>query len=256
MAEQIRYLTGAIPTPRHKLAAASPYRILGDTPTQFLRLPKQMSYWLNNQYGNCVSAEEGFAKACEIPEIMISDATMMSFCRTHNLLNGAMLLDVIQLMQTDGFHQGGVQYMDGTPSSVDYTNKAVLQNAIWKGPVKIGVAAGQLMQVVQGKNGWFGTSFRQDGNMDHCTSLPGYGPIGWLAQQMGVSVPSGVDPNEDGWAFFTWCTVGIVNTPSLLNITSEGWLRTPTTLANPPLPKPPDPTPVPVPGPTPTPIPW
>ena len=177
----------------------------------------------------------------------------MSFARTHGLLNGAMLLDVIQLMQQDGFHQGGVQYMDGAPSSVDYTNPAVLQNAIWKGPVKIGVAAGQLMNVVQGKNGWFGVNFRNDQNMDHCTSLSGYGPISWLAQQLGVGVPSGVDGTQAGYAFFTWSTVGIVNIPSLLNITSEAWLRTPTTVANPPLPPSPGPDPY---NPVPSPVPW
>ena len=35
MAEEIRYLTGAIPTSRAKLARATPYRFAGDNPPQF-----------------------------------------------------------------------------------------------------------------------------------------------------------------------------------------------------------------------------
>ena len=43
-----------------------------------------------------------------------------------------------------------------------------------------------------GQSGWFGTGFHADGNEDHCVSLCGYGPVSWLAQQLGVQVPAGV----------------------------------------------------------------
>src|SRR5690348_206796 len=53
-----RRMTGARPTPRHKLAAARPYQITGPTPPQMVRIPAKLSYWLNDQYGDCVTAEE------------------------------------------------------------------------------------------------------------------------------------------------------------------------------------------------------
>ena len=42
-------------------------------PAQFAYVPKQLSMWGNDQYGDCVSAEEAFAKACYSPEIFIDD---------------------------------------------------------------------------------------------------------------------------------------------------------------------------------------
>jgi hypothetical protein len=241
---------GAIPTPRHKLAGATPHRIIGVTPPQFAIIPKQLSYWLNNQYGDCVTAEEAFAKACYDPEIFIKDSTVMAFASRYNLLNGAMLLDVIQLMEQHGFSQDGYTFTDGIPSSIDWTNEAILQNAISQGPVKIGVAAGQFEQVVGAHNGWFAIGFRNDPNTDHCVSLSGYGSISWLAQQLGVSVPSHVDGTKSGYLLFTWDTIGIIDFPSLMAVTSEAWLRNPTTKSNPPLP-----TPTPVPPPPVPPIP-
>lgn len=48
-----------------------------------------------------------------------------------------------------------MRYNDGPHFSVDWTNAATLQDAIYKGPVKIGVSADQLETVVGSNSGWF-----------------------------------------------------------------------------------------------------
>jgi len=224
---------GARPTPRYKLAGATPHKIRGRTPPQFAIIPSQLSYWLNDKYGDCVTAEEAFAKACYSPEIFIQDATVQTWATANGVLNGAYLLQVIEMMESNGFQQDGYTYNDGTATSIDWTDAPTLQNAISQGPVKIGVAADQLENVVPinpPSNGWFATGFTSDQNEDHCVSLCGYGTISWLAQQLGVSVPSGVDGTQPGYLLFTWDTIGIIDVPSMLAITSEAWLRTPTTI--------------------------
>ncbi len=238
---------GARPTPRAKLCGAMPHRIRGATPATFAVIPSRLSYWLNNETGDCVTAEEAFAKACSNPEIFIEDATVQTWATQNGVMNGADLLQVIQAMEQSGFQQGGDTYNDGSSSSVDFTNAAVLQNAISQGPVKIGVAANQLEQVVGTTNGWFGIGFKHDTNEDHCVSLCGYGPLSWLAQQLGVSVPANVDGAQPGYLLFTWDTIGVIDVPSMIAITGEAWLRTPTTIVVGP-----KPTPAPIPpGPTP-----
>jgi hypothetical protein len=221
---------GAKPSPRHRLASAMPHRIVGATPTQILWLPPQLSFWLNNIDGDCVTAEEAFAKACHVPEIFITDATVMAWAGKNNLLDGADLTTVLDLMQSTGFPQGGSTYNDGPFSSVDWTNTAALQNAIAQGPVKIGVAADQLENVVPDPptNGWIATGFTSDTNEDHCVSLCGYGEIGWLANQLGVGSP--VPGTTPAYALFTWNSIGIIDVPSLLAICGEAWLRVPTTV--------------------------
>jgi hypothetical protein len=225
---------GAKPSPRHRLASAMPVRIVGPTPTQFLWIPKQLSMWLNDVDGDCVTAEEAFAKACSNPEIFITDDTVLAWATANNVLNGADLVTVLDLMQSAGFPQDGNLYNDGPFNSVDWTNSAALQNAIAQGPVKIGVAADQLEDAVGESNpppnGWLATGFSPDSNEDHCVALCGYGTIAWLAQQLGVSVPDGVDGTQPGYALFTWSSVGIIDVPSMLAITGEAWLRQPVTI--------------------------
>jgi hypothetical protein len=226
------FATGARPSPRHRLAAATPHEARTDLPPQFLVVPSVLSYWLNNSAGDCVTAEEAFAKACS--GILISDDTVLAWATANNVLNGADLDQVLQLMQFAGFSQDGDTLNDGPATSVDWTAKATLQSAISQGPVKIGVAAAQL-QALQGtttigvSNGWLATGFSADPNMDHCVSLCGYGTIAWLAEGLGVAVPAGVDGTSLGYALFTWKSIGIIDEPSMLAITSEAWLRSPTT---------------------------
>jgi len=223
---------GAMPSPRYRLAAAMPHAIVGPTPPQKLYDPTTLSFWGNNQYGDCVTAEEAFAKACHVPEIFISDQEVEAWAKQHNVLNGATLVDVLDWMVTKGFVQGGHTYDDGPHVAVNWTNAATLQNAIAHGPVKIGIAANQLETVWQNhpKNGWFATGFKQDDAEDHCVSLCGYGTFAWLASELKVQVPPGIDGATPGYGMFTWDTIGIIDNPSMLAITHEAWLRNPTTV--------------------------
>lgn len=190
--------------------------------------------WLNDTYGDCVSAEECFAKSVQ-PGVFITDATLLAFCQKNNLLNGAELYDVLELMQANGFQQDGHTYDDGNPLAVDWTNRETLTNAISIGPVKIGVAAAQLENVAQNTpgypvNGTLAVGFTQDSNLDHCVSLCGFGPLSWLAEQLGTTQPGGVDGTAFGYALFTWSAIWIIDEQSMLNITGEAWLREVTTI--------------------------
>jgi len=189
--------------------------------------------WGNDVHGDCVTAEEAFAKACNSPEIFIPDNDVISWATSHGVLEGAQLNQVLQWMQNDGFQEGSSTYDDGPYFSVDWTNAATLQSAISIGPVKIGVAADQLetaWRSTGGSTGWFAVKFKPDNNEDHCTSLCGYGTIAWLAQQLKVGVPAGIDGAQPGYALFTWNSIGIIDAPSLVAITHEAWIRQPTTV--------------------------
>jgi len=99
--------------------------------------------------------------------------------------------------------------------------------------VKIIVAADQLENAygtTGGKTGWFAVGFHNDSQYDHCVSLCGFGTINWLAQQLHVLVPAGIDGTKPGYALFTWDSIGIIDPPSMLAITCEAWLRQPTTV--------------------------
>ena len=135
---------GAIPSPRHLLAAAMPH--VPDpavaVPPSFLMWPVQMSSWNNYQYGDCVSAEEAFAKAAAAPKTFIPEATVVAWAQTHGYLNGASLTSVMTTMQSQGFPLNGKKYDDGPYTAVNWHNDAILQSAIFShGPVKIGVGA-------------------------------------------------------------------------------------------------------------------
>ena len=130
----------------------------------------------------------------------------------------------------DGFKQDGHIYDDGQHYSVNWISQVVLEGAIQQGPVKLGIAADQLNGVYDWRNGWFATGFHHDSKEDHSVSLCGYGTLGWLAQQLGVQVPHGVNGGSPGYAMFSWSTIGIIDVPSLIAITQEAWLRVPTTV--------------------------
>jgi len=210
-----------------------PHVVIGTTPANYLNIPKKISYWGNDVHGDCVTAEEAFAKACNNPEVFISDQVAINWATRHGFLNGAVLIDVLEAMATSGFQQTGQTFDDGACFSVDWTNAALLSNAIANGPVKIGVGGDQLNDVYNAnsaKNGWFATGFQPEPNEDHCVSLCGTGTIGWLAQALNVAVPAGVDGTQPGYGLFTWDSIGIIDMPSMLAITQEAWLRNPTTV--------------------------
>jgi hypothetical protein len=222
---------GALPSPRHRLAAAHPHVATTLTPPQFLWQPKQISMWGNDTYGDCTVAEEAFAKSATA-DIFVPDAEVIQWAQQNGAINGDTLIDVLDKMGTGGFVLGSSTYDDGPAVSVDWTVAANIQNAISQGPVKIGVAAAQLENVVPEPpiNGWLATGFTQDQNLDHCVSLCGYGSIAWLLEQLGGTLPSGVDGTQPGYGLFTWDSIGVLDVPSLLAICGEAWLRNPTTL--------------------------
>jgi hypothetical protein len=193
-----------------------------------------MSMWANDVDGDCVTAEEAFKNACQ-PGVFITDDVVVAWATANGALNGADLITVLDIMQTAGFPQGGKLYNDGHPNSVDWTNSTALQNAITQSPVKIGVAADQLQNAVPDppSNGWFATGFQPDSNEDHCVSLPGFGTIAWLSAQLGSTVPSGIDGTRQGYALYTWDSIGIIDVPSLLAICGEAWVRTPASVVVP-----------------------
>jgi hypothetical protein len=235
---------GAIPSPRHELAAAMPH--IPDpkisVPASFLMWPVEMSSWNNYVYGDCVSAEEAFAKATAAPQTFIPLATVVAWAKAHGYLNGATLTSVMTTMQTQGFSLNNKTYDDGPYSSVNWTNTAILQSAIYShGPVKIGVAAEDFQSnphglVTPGTSGWAmydypKTSAQQE---DHCTSLCGYGTLAQLEalfkqHNVTVKAPTGM-PTGLCYAMFTWNSIGIIDAQSMLNMTHEAWIRNPVTI--------------------------
>src|SRR3954468_21648590 len=104
---------GAVPSPRNALAAAIPYPTLVGAPPHFITVPAQISMWGNDVHGDCVTAEEAFAKACNNPEIFIPDHEVISWATNHGVLEGAIIVDVLKWMQNDGFQEGNFRYEDG-----------------------------------------------------------------------------------------------------------------------------------------------
>jgi hypothetical protein len=160
--------TGLIPTPRHRLAAASPFVPVFAPPPQFAIVPKQLDMWGNDQYGDCVTASEAFRKACFNPEIFIPTQTVISWASKHGVLNGADLPQVMDMMQSDGFVIGAQKYDDGPYTAVDYTNEAVLQAAIALGPVNIGIDSSALPSGAGNVQGWHAWGGGTNRNEDHC----------------------------------------------------------------------------------------
>ena len=230
-----RFLTGARPTSRARLAGATPHVAVGAVPPQIIYIPKQLNMWGNATFGDCVTAEEAFAKGCGPSGVFIPARKVIKWARKNYVLNGAGLWEVLELMQTGGFDQDFVTYDDGPFKSVDWSNMALLQDAIAQGPVKLGVESDELQNIpnIGVSNGWIATGLTGGNPQDHCTSLCGYGTFGWLAEQLEAPLPTDIEPETPGYAMFTWSTIGIIDEPSLMAIVGEAWLRVPTTVAKP-----------------------
>jgi hypothetical protein len=238
-----RRLRGAKPSDSKKVKALKPFTPIQNPPENFAVVPAKLSMWLNATYGICVTSEEAFAKACHDPEYFMTDKTVKTWAQKHGVLNGAELIDVLQWRRAEGFTQDGRRYNDGAPSTVNFRDASTLKSAIALGPVKIGVAADQLDSIIGNENGWFALNLGEDANEDHCVSLCGYGSLAWLAERLGVELPKNVDGSLAGYLMFSWSTIGIIDHLSMVAITGEAYLRTPTTIAIPPDPNPPGPVP-------------
>lgn len=237
------FLRGAIPSPRHKLAAAMPHRpdpaIV--VPPTFLMWPVKMSVWGNDQFGDCVTAEEAFAKACAAPRLFFNDATVEGWARKHGFLGGAMIVDVLDEMQAQGFMADHRKdWGDGARNSVDWTNPAVLASAIYThGPVKLGVGADALLDYIPDTtSGYCIYEYPEGCPEDHCVSLCGYTPdVNAMAHEFAkhgaVVAPPADMPDGRCYALFTWGGIHVVDEQSMLNMTYEAWIRTPVTEALP-----------------------
>lgn len=246
-----KFKRGAKPCPRHKLAAATPHKITQAIPPQVAYVPAKLSYWLNNQDGDCVTAEEAFNK--DVSGIFIEDATVQTWASAGGFLDGAMLPDVMDAMAKSGFQQDGKTYGDGGYTSVDYSNEPILQSALAIAPVKIGIDADALPSGAGNGSGWyaFGGTKGQFTNEDHCVALCGYGPASFLFAQLNTPVPATVDATKTYYLLFTWSSIGVVDHDWIMSTVGEAWLRNPSTTVNgSPLP---NPGPVPVPPPPPVP---
>jgi hypothetical protein len=226
----------------------------GTAPANYGVLPPKMSALGNNKYGCCVSSEE-FARLQvysvmrNLPEVTPTDDECISFARQHGLLNGADLSNVMDIAARDGTTIGGTVYKEGPPQSVDWTKFEVLCPAIYTGPVKIAISAGPIENAGAGsRNGWVLTGQRRNKATNHCVGLWSFGTAQFLADLMhttyNVSVSLGsLGPQAPCVVLYSWGTVGIVDMPSLSNITDEAYVRGPTVL--------PDFAPTPTPGPNP-----
>src|SRR5580658_6268973 len=98
---------GARMSPAHVLSAARPHQLRANVPASFAAVPSQLSMWLNDTYGDCVTAEEAFAKAAwsvmlGLPELFVPDSEVESWARQNGFLNGAVLSDVMAAMAKSG----------------------------------------------------------------------------------------------------------------------------------------------------------
>jgi hypothetical protein len=237
------------------LLAAIPHVPLVAPPPQFAVVPKNLNMEGNDTYGDCVSAEEAFAKAwysvyCGLPELLPSAAETVSFANKYGYLNGANLTDVMDTMIADGMVIGGKTYKDGPYSGVNYTDATTLNSALTVGCVKIAIDADALPQGAGNANGWYSTSGQKYTNTDHCVSVAGFGAAGYLFDQLQMSLPSGLSSSTPGLLVYTWATIGFVVYDWINGTCAEAWVRNPTTVGQAPTPTPVPPIPVP-----PTPVP-
>ena len=201
--------------------------------------PIQMSSWNNYTYGDCVTAEEAFAKATAAPQIFIPEATAVAWATANGYLNGAGLSAVLTTMQTNGFPLNKKRYDDGPHFSVNWTNAATLQSAIYShGPVKIGVGAGDFQSnphglVTPGASGWAMYNYpRAKGRITARASAVSGRWRNWSLYSSSIMSPSHVPagmPTGLCYAMFTWNSIGIIDQQSMLNMTYEAWIRNPVT---------------------------
>lgn len=256
--EAAKFPRGAIPTPVEEINAAAPFIPQAQASAQFAVVPAHLQYWGNDRYGICVTAEEAFAKLayskmCGDDEIRISDSDCIAWARRHGVLNGANLLDVMQMAAKDGLPANGKLYTTGVPHRVNFRDEDELRAAIATGPVKVGIQAGDLPRGAGSKNGWWSIRSVPGGREDHAVALCGYGPASYLFGELGLPVPEGLPADRQGYLLFTWSTIGFVSHEFIMGSCDEMWVRVPTTVGEEPKPPPPPPVP---PAPEPKPYPW
>ena len=249
----LKFPRGLTPTTRHGLLAAPRFKMTVSGPAQVLMLPKQLSMWGNSQYGDCVSASEAAAIAaysvyCGLPETFIPEANVISWAKRYGYLNGANLDEVMTQRAKNGMvASDGKTYTAGPYLAVDYSNESVLQAALAVGPVNVGMDANALPSGAGNNQGWYAFGGRpgQFSNEDHCCRLFGYGSTTVLFQEIsqtyGVNVTPPANAPANGYLYFTWSTVGVVDHAWLMSTVGEAWVCNPTTVGQAPAPVPPTP---------------
>jgi hypothetical protein len=246
--------TGAKPTPPDVLQELPTYCPLHEAPPDFAIVPQKLDFWGNDRFGVCVTSEEAFNKACWSPEIFITAENVIAWAKAHGVLNGATLTEVMDAFKDDGFRVPGQLYNDGPYATVRYADLPTLKNAIavgteGRGSVKIGIMSSALPALAGNQQGWYAFGPGKRGPQDHCVGLCGSGTAGFLFDALGIPLPKGVDRNKaDCLLLFTWSTLGIVDHAWLKAACSEAFLRTPSTVGDPPLGPPPPPPPPPPPA--------
>lgn len=250
--------------PIRKLRATRKWHRTGDYPAQWSLVSPKNSVFLNDRYGNCVTAGECVninancffrtGQPCIIP-----DDEVYRWANAHDVLNGADLMEVINLLSPslrDGLNYPSqplpTMFCDGVGSPVNFQDRANICSACFssKGSLKMGVAADDLELVGAGNaNGWF-LPVSHSTNIDHDVEMLGYGPAAYCFQVLAAPLPSSCDPTTFCYLVNTWGTVGVVAADV---VETSGWcdeidLRTPASIVMPPVPAP---TPVPPSPPTP-----
>ena len=259
--DHLKFPRGLKKTPCYKLALAKRFDPLGiKVPAQVLMLPKQLSMWGNDQYGDCVSASEAariaaYSVFCGLPETFIPEATLIAWAQKGGYLDGADLTDVMTDRQTRGMADAnGKLFLAGPYTSVNFSDEPTLQAALALGPVNFGIDADALPSGAGNGPGWyaFGGTPGQFSNEDHCTPSFGFvtGPMSAatafaaISQAYGVTVaPPANAPTGTVYLWFTWNTVGVVDHPWIMSTAGEAWLQNPTTVGQSPSPSPPTPNP-------------
>lgn len=240
------------------------------TPSQYWRLPAKMSYWLNDQYGCCVTSQQAFQRACA--GIWITDPTVLAWAQANGTLDGANLPPVAAAMAAKGFSQDSNLYGCGaTDLAVDYASQITTCAAIAAagqagGCLQVGIAADELPSTAGNINGWFLTTNQPDSGEDHCVAFCGFGTAPQFLSAMNaaypglnLALPANVSTTDLGVALYTWSTIGWVDFACVGNMTSEAWYQSPptvqtgnnppqtvgvTVVTDPPVPPPPPPSPV------------
>jgi hypothetical protein len=228
---------GAKRTTNAKMMAVPQFRPAFAAPDKFAAVPPKTSYWGNNQYGDCVSAQTAASLAAwstrclgADKEVCATDAEVIAFARKHGWLNGATLTEVMDVMQKTGMSVGGATYREGSYYSVDYTKTADLSAALYVGPVNIAIDANALPSGAGNKSGWYGLGKGDYPNTDHCVPLFGYGSAAFCYQAMGQPLPAAVPADRFGYILYTWNTVGFVDQDWIDGTCAEAYVRNPTTV--------------------------
>jgi hypothetical protein len=228
------FVPSQFPAPNHELAAAAVYRPSGPTPESHLAWPTEIGAWEDDNLNSSMWAEEAFAKACTEPKVALPADVVRSAAQECGSSNFA------RFMRTSGFRMNDKVYLDGSFYAFDWTDSAMLRNAIANaGPVKIGFASTAMFSsphghVAPGSNGWAMYGLSTGGSEDLCGSLCGYGSLAELAallEKHGVNValPPGM-PRGLSYAMFVRGSIGIIDDKSLMTVIGEAWVRHPTTI--------------------------